>query len=52
VSTSFGTISEYFFLTMRVLHNGLLSSFTLYHQLAQQHHRWRNELEMREQEVH
>lgn len=51
VSTSFGTVTEYFFLSMRVLHMGLLSSFTLYQQLAQQHHRWRNELEMREAEL-
>mmetsp|Transcript_30212 Transcript_30212/g.96379 ORF Transcript_30212/g.96379 Transcript_30212/m.96379 type:complete len:577 (+) Transcript_30212:1412-3142(+) len=36
---------------MRVQHMGLLSSFTVYQQLAQQHHRWRNELQMREAEV-
>ena len=29
ISSSFGTISEYFFLTMRVLHVGMLSSFTM-----------------------
>lgn len=36
---------------MRVLHMGLLSSFTLYQQLAQQHQRWKSDLELREQEV-
>eukprot|EP00962_Isochrysis_galbana_P020659 scaffold6052_cov76-Isochrysis_galbana.AAC.1 len=51
VSSSFGTVTEYFFLCMRVQHMGLLSSFTVYQQLAQQHHRWRNELQMREAEV-
>ena len=29
VSTTFGTISEYFFLTMRLMHTGVLSSFAV-----------------------
>ena len=36
VSASFGTISEYFFLTMRVLHMGLLTSFQLHSKMARE----------------
>lgn len=39
VSSSFGTISEYFFLTLRLLHMGLLSSFSMMERLMQQHSR-------------
>ena len=39
VSATFGTISEYFFLTLRILHIGLLSSFAMMEKLMQQHGR-------------
>ena len=39
VSASFGTISEYFFLTIRMLHMGLLSSFSMMENLMKQHSR-------------
>ena len=51
VSTSFGTISEYFFLTLRVLNKGLLSSFGLMENLMKQHSRLQQELQMREDEL-
>ena len=51
VSDSFGTISEYFFLTSRLLHEGLLTSFTVLEQLHQKAHRWNGELEMAEREL-
>ena len=35
VSASFGTISEYFFLTMRLLHVGLLTSFSVLEQMPE-----------------
>ena len=49
VSTSFGTVSEYFFLTMRVLHVGMLSSFTMLEKLMKDHPRWESDLQIREQ---
>ena len=47
VSSSFGTISEYFFLTMRVLHMGLLSSFGMMENLMKQHQRLQEQLQAR-----
>merc|ERR1719171_1339746 len=49
VSTSFGTISEYFFLTMRVLHVGMLSSFAMLEKLMKDHPRFQQDLALREQ---
>merc|ERR1719502_177429 len=51
VSASFGTISEYFFLTMRVLHVGMLASFSMLEKLGKEHSRWQQDLNIREQEV-
>jgi ubiquitin conjugation factor E4 B len=51
VSASFGTISEYFFLTMRVLHVGLLSSFTMLEQLMKDHQKHSQAQQGREQEL-
>jgi len=51
VSASFGTISEYFFLAMRTLHLGLLSSFTVFNELARHHHMSKNEQDLREGEI-
>ena len=51
VSASFGTISEYFFLTMRLLHVGLLTSFSVLEQMQQRAHRWKGELDMAQAEL-
>mmetsp|Transcript_46593 Transcript_46593/g.122326 ORF Transcript_46593/g.122326 Transcript_46593/m.122326 type:complete len:1040 (-) Transcript_46593:517-3636(-) len=51
VSASFGTISEYFFLTMRVLHVGLLPSYAMLEKLSKEHQRWASDLHIREQEL-
>ena len=51
VSKSFGTISEYFFITLRVLHMGLLSSFTMLEELMKRHQRMNQELQIREEEL-
>ena len=51
ISTSFGTISEYFFLTMRVLHVGMLASFSMLEKLAKEHSRWQQDVNVREQEL-
>jgi ubiquitin conjugation factor E4 B len=51
VSASFGTISEYFFLTMRLLHVGLLTSFSVLEQMQQRAHRWKSELDMAQAEL-
>jgi len=51
VSASFGTISEYFFLTMRLLHVGLLSSFTVFAELSKEHGRLKQEQDRLESEL-
>mmetsp|Transcript_32953 Transcript_32953/g.54448 ORF Transcript_32953/g.54448 Transcript_32953/m.54448 type:complete len:1043 (-) Transcript_32953:431-3559(-) len=51
VSTSFGTISEYFFLTMRLLHIGVQPSFVILGELAKQHHQTKQEMEITEEQM-
>ena len=51
VSTSFGTVTEYFFLTMRVLHVGLLPSYSMLEKLQKEYGRWHQDLQIREQEL-
>uniref|UniRef100_A0A7S0Q3G5 RING-type E3 ubiquitin transferase n=1 Tax=Coccolithus braarudii TaxID=221442 RepID=A0A7S0Q3G5_9EUKA len=51
VSTSFGTISEYFFLTMRLMHLGILSALSVFGELARNAHMTKNEQELRETEL-
>ena len=51
VSTSFGTISEYFFLTMRVLHVGMLPSFAMMEKLMKEHSKYAQDLQIREREL-
>jgi len=51
VSTSFGTISEYFFLTMRLLHTGVLSSFAVVKELWELFHKYKSQRELLEQEI-
>ena len=51
VSSSFGTISEYFFLTMRVLHVGLLTSFSMLEHLHKDHGRMASDLRRHEGEL-
>lgn len=51
VSESFGTISEYFFLTMRVLHVGMLSSFAILEKISNYYHRTAQEINSHEQQL-